>query len=307
MLIREFEGGPALPEGQKLDLGRVYVDQILAAGDVRRAIIELQTVGQLNADLEATVGIDVASLGRSLCLPSASATCINVVTRTRLIGDTNGMVTVGDMYRVLIPYHGRKDLADVPPLERGWLVITPDNYMYHSAVATVAQALGVTAMPVEGFNSVEVFKGAILTTGAVAISLDNSFIYERTLRNRPDLVVRDEDGVKILIEGNGGIEYRKFGHGRHVVTLVSITDGVATVIDPFRLPQMAMHETIVTLSVADLDGYLKYHGGGNPRAIVFGNQPGLMEDLRPLAQKVNIPMGVVATASAYFTQKMRLS
>jgi hypothetical protein len=289
-------------ETDEIDLNQVHVDQITAATSVFEAIRDLSDEGKIGPGLEAVVETDVFRLRRGLCLPCAAAACLNTVTKRRLVGDVDGEVNIGDLYRVIIPFHGKNEFKDpaVPNLEKGWLVVTPQGDMYHAAITAISKALGVPAMPVESFGGVNAFRDVLASGGAVAISMDNTFVLKETLHMRPDLVQVENDETRILIEGPGGMDFRKFEHGRHVIALVGIEGNMAHLIDSFRLPAMKLEETRITVPVDRLDTYFDYFHGGNPRAIVFGGARKQKDELRKFASKVIVPGDVVEAASDYF-------
>lgn len=265
-----------------LPLESYGLNQIKAASYTYQAIHSLEIVNQ-DPSLKAVKETDVYRLRRGLCLPCAAATCINKVKGERLIGDEDGELKVGDFFRFVLPFHGSKGLDSQTGKEfsNGWLVVTPEGDVYHQAIIAFAEALDVEARAVRDFESVIEFRPIVEQGGALAVSLDNRFVIEQTLRNDPELVVYEGDPQtvrpKILIKDKSGYDYREFQNGRHVVAILEFEGNRALINDSFFLPQMR-GSLLMKLDVATIDSYLKYQTGGLSRGIVFSSDPKI-EDL----------------------------
>lgn len=284
-------------EGKELQRLRAFgISQIGAAEDVHKAIGELG-VAHLDPSLIAVAETDIYRLRRGLCLPSAAASCVNFALGRRVIGERPGEapLTIGDFFRVLLPRHNKPELAaaDGTKYPHPWFVVTPEGDMYHQSVMAVAEGLGVHTASIANFEDPAVLEPLLRAGGAVAISLDNRFVIEQTLRNDPHLV-RELGGEKhILIEGPSGTEFRKFEQGRHVVSIMGIEpDGTVIVHDSFQLPQM-QGAPYLRMSLADIAPYLKYAVAGGTRAIAFAKDEESLSSLESYRRPVFIPAEVV--------------
>lgn len=254
----------------------VYVSQIEAADDVLKAIEELKERGLFPNNLRAVEETDIYRLRRGLCLPSATATCINHIAGRRLIGDNNGVLTIGDIYRVMLPFHGKhlKSLEGAG-LNNGWLFATPEGDLYHHTMVALAKALGLEALAINNFRSIDNFRLFIEMGNAIALSLDNNFVLNITLQES-GLVVKKDGRWQIKIEDRDGVSYRNFEDGRHVVAVVGYEGGKYLVMDSFRLPQM-QGDVVLRVAGVTIDQYLNYATGGDSRAIMFAEN---VEELR---------------------------
>lgn len=257
------------------------MDQIRAATPTLKAIHQLTERGILTDELAAVRETDVFRLRRGLCLPSAAAAAINHVKEQRFIGDSDedAPLSVGDMYRTLVPYHGR--VIKYPDgSEKVWKFATPQGDVYHQAIVAFSKAVGVPAMAIGSFKSVGEFQGLFNgdPRSGVAVSLDNRFVAEQTLAGRSDLIMTTNEETFIKIDGANGLETRKFEHGRHVVFLSGITEnGDAIIYDSFRLPQMGEQDLVLTIPVPVVDKYLNYFTGGASRGIIFSRSEANLE------------------------------
>lgn len=280
------------------------IDQIRAAPYTMNVIQELKQQGVLRADdphHRAVLETDVYRLRRGLCLISAASVCMNMVCRERIIGDEIGKIRVGDFYRLLLPHHAIYSTNRFP---KGWLVVTDQGDIYHHAIVAFAKILGVNATPVQGFKSLTEFKDVLDQGGSVAVSLDNWFVTEQSLKRFENVIEKGTDGnVCIRVESdNGLVEKRQFEHGRHVVTLLDIHDNVVTIADSFNLPQTQSHGLVVSLPISESDRYLNYTIQGNTRAVVFHHSSNqnfcLPQTLTPTP--VFIPREVMSCLSSQF-------
>ncbi len=289
----------ALPE--KIDFSNykfAVVDQIKAADYTLKVIKDIDNSTGLDSSLSAVKETDIFRLRRGLCLPSASASCINWVVKDRLIGDDKGEIKVGDIYRILLPFHSRKDFPDIDSgrIEKGWLFATPEGDVYHQAIVAFSEGLGVPALPVVGFDSIAAFKPILKQGGAVAVSLDNKFVIDHTLGENNGLVEKIDDEWKILIEGSSGLESRKFEEGRHVVSILGFTeDDFVIIVDSFRLPQMSEESIVFKLPIKEVDKYLNYSTGGSSRGILFAKNRNTFSLWQNETAKVVVPKEVVTT------------
>jgi hypothetical protein len=283
------------------------VDQIKAADNVLSAIQNLKSKNLFPRNLKAVEETDVFRLRRGLCLPAASATSINHVLGFRLIGDEKGYLTLGDMYTSLLPFHGYKDGKETENMPKGWLVTTDQGDVYHHAIVAFSKALRVPSKPVIGFKSVRDFDSNLKEGDSIALSLDNTFVLEQTLKSNTTLVKTEGNQTSILIESEEGTGFRKFEHGRHVVAVTaSSTEGFYKVSDSFRLPQMRPEDTLSILDSDTIDKYLNYTLGGQPRGILFSKDEGVLNQ-HPNAIDVVIPNSIVDNIRAYLDSKLGFS
>jgi hypothetical protein len=263
-------------------LNSLAINQIKAADYTLRVISQTPIVHQ-DTSLKAVAETDVYRLRRGLCLPSAAATCINLVLRKRVIGDNDGLLKVGDIYKVLLPFHNRKNLGSINGkiIDKPWWVVTKEGDMYHHTIVAFSEGLGIATKPLININSVQDLREFLLRGGTVALSLDNHFVLEQTLRNSPNLVKYDENNKpQILIEGPNGLEYRRFENGRHVVSIIAGQNPNEVIVaDSFLLPQQDPGETVFSLPIETIDRYLRYTTGGSARGIAFARSDDLFNHL----------------------------
>lgn len=284
------------------DLAKFAVDQLTAA-EYAKEVINGFPEG-VRDRFSGTVEKDLAyQLKRGLCLPSATAACINKVLNKRLVGDREGILRVGDFYRLLLPFHDRDGLKNLDgnDLNMPWWLATESGDTYHHAAVAFSLGLGVPAKAISDFNSVEALKPFLQAGGAVAISLDNSFVLEKTLAGKPEFVGQDRGGGRtILVEGPGGKELRPFENGRHVVALTQGREGHYLVSDSFNLPQRGNGGMVLELRAEEIDPYLKNTAGSPSRGIAFSKEEQALSLLESFENKqvlVQVPREVVEAVS----------
>ncbi len=92
------------------------------------------------------------------------------------------------------------------------------------------------------------------------------------------------------------MESRKFEEGRHVVSILELTeDGFAIIVDSFRLPQMSEESTVLKLPIKEVDKYLNYSTGGSSRGILFAKNRNTFSLWQNEAAKVIVPKEIVTT------------
>ncbi len=250
------------------------INQIEAADDVYGAFKEIHNIE--DPSLLALRETDIYRLRRGLCLPSAMATCINWLLKKPLIGSRRDeyLLTIGDFFRFVVPFHNRKQLTNEVGeiFDKPWFVVNESGDVYHQAILAFAKGLGIEAFSLINFPDIESILSLIQQGLPIAISLDNRFVIEKTLGLNPDFVEKREDGYYIKIEGQNGIEFRKFEPGRHVVSVLGLdSSGNLIIHDSFILPQMK-GTNLLSLSLKEVDHYLRYQQGGPTRAIVFSKE-----------------------------------
>lgn len=273
------------------------VNQIAAAADALRALKELPIV---NADpsLLAVKETDIFHLRRGLCLPSAAATCINVVAGKRLIGEnhSDARITIGDLFRILLPFHNKVNLAgeDGDFYPKPWFVVSDTGHVYHQAIIAIAKGVGINAKALTGISDIYDLLPFLQTGGTVAFSVDNHFVLDQTLHNDPNLVRRTDEGDDICVEDETGERFTRFEDGRHVLSLLGMDGNALIVHDSFKLPQMREDEPFMSLPPEIINPYLHYSQGGNTRGIAFSTEPTSFESLRPFHNdRIFIPKDVV--------------
>jgi hypothetical protein len=289
--------------GLKVDYSKYLIDQIRAADDAQLAIRELELNGTLDPNNEhhrAVIETDVFRLRRGLCLPSAASVAINLIKGERLIGDSDGVLTIGDYFRFLLPHHGKYPTPEQP---NGWYVISPSGDMYHQSIVAFSEALDINAYSCQGISSLEQLSPVLKVGGSVAVSLNNHFVIDHTLSTYPDTVQKTQDQILIRVNTPNGQEYRPFQDGRHVVTLLDIYGGEALIADSFNLPQTGKTGLTVSVPVNEVNKYLTYHDNTTSRSIVFLPQDiQLPPDLHPTP--LRIPDEVVSDLSQKIGQKL---
>jgi len=260
---------------------RLGVSQIQEAEHTLDVISNLTSV-QTDPTLKAVAETDIYRLRRGLCLPSAAATCVNHLFGEPRLG-VNGEITVGDMYRLLIPFHNQKGLTNLSgeTIDKPWWFCTKQGDVYHHAVVAFALGFGVKAEPLIDFQSINQFRDFLEKGGTLAVSLDNWFVIEQTLKSRDDLVRRDNGRAEVKIDGPGGVEYRAFEPGRHVVSVTGVSGQEFGCWDSFQLPQLCSRECSLRLPSGRIDPYLEYQQGGEPRGIAFAENEQVINEVRP--------------------------
>lgn len=261
------------------------VNQLDAANNVYRVLQELEVI-QADPTLIAVKETDIFRLRRGLCLPSAAASCINAVLGKRIIGeDVNcGRITIGDFFRVAIPYHNKKGLVDAKGWVRSdpWPVVTKQGDMLHQVVIAIAKGLGVESMSITEFKDLKLLIPFIENGGKIALSLDNRFVLDHTLGRDPALVREKKDGWVILIEESGNLDFRRFEEGRHVVSLLMPDKAKRILVyDSFCLPQLDPIRSFMWLSPGQIKPYLNYKTGGSTRAVAFAKTTETLSILEP--------------------------
>ena len=270
---------------QKLEIKESdrYLEQY-CLNQIKAAPYTLQVIRSLNIiekdpSLTAVKETDVYQLKRRLCLPCAAATCINKLKGERIIGDEGGALRVGDFFKYVLPLHRAKGVIDPntgKEFPKGWLVVTPKGDVYHHAIIAFAQALGVTGKAVRNFESITEFSPIITAGGTLAVSLDNRFVIEQTLKNNPELVAYggnpNKVQPKILTKTERGYDYREFQEGRHSVAVLDFFDNQVILSDSFFLPQM-QGNLLMKLDTKLVDHYLDYKTGGLSQGIIFSLDP----------------------------------
>jgi len=271
------------------------VNQIKAADYTYEVIRRMDDVGLLDETLNAVKETDVFRLRRGLCLPCASASSINWIENKRVIGDQDGKLKVGDIYRLLLPHHGRTDIKDQngDDLPKGWLFATDQGDVYHHAVVAFSKALGIEAEAVSGFRSLNDLRGVVEGGGAAVVSFDNKFVIEQTLKGKDTLVTNTGDKDYILIEGEEGPSFRMFEEGRHAVSLVGFENDQVVLIDSFCLPQMSEENMVVKLDIDKADRYLDYFTGETSRGIIFSKSKQVTNSCDSFKKDIIVPQRVV--------------
>ena len=275
------------PDNEPAPWNNLLIDQIRAAKGVYAALHTLETQGKFDRHDPTLVGVaetDVFRLRRGLCLPSAVGVGVNLACHQRIIGDDDGVLDIGDVYKMLIPHHGRYPSDSMP---KGWWVVTTAGDMYHHAAVALAHGLGLECTSVQGIKTLGQFSEIIKDGAGVAVSLNNRFVVEQTLRPFPDSIKREGDQTYIRVDGVDGPEWKLFQDGRHVVDLLSIHDthegARVTFADSFNLPQTGnQHGLTVTLPIEVADRYLRYHDGAQPRALVISKKSMTSNTLTPI-------------------------
>lgn len=283
-------------EVDQSDYKFAVLDQIKAADYTLRVIKEIDKTFGLDNSLSAVKETDVFRLRRGLCLPSASATCINWLANSRLIGDNDANLKVGDIYGLLLPFHGKKDFQqeEARKLEHGWLFASAEGDVYHQAIVAFSEGLDTPALAVTGFDSVSNFRPLLDKGGAVAISLDNRFVLDHTLAGNGELTETLGGHSRILVDGPEGVEFRDFEEGRHVVALLKFSkDSSAIIVDSFRLPQMAESSSIIELGTSEIDSYLDYSTDEASRGILFARNRNDLYSFQSNASNVVVPNEIV--------------
>ncbi len=261
---------------------RLGVSQIEEAEETLNSINEVSEVFS-DPSLQAVAETDVYRLRRGLCLPSSVATCINYLYEQNRVGKS-GEVTIGDMYRLLLPFHNQKGLTNLSgeTIDKPWWFSTQEGDVYHHVIVAFARGLGVEVEPLIGFDSINQFRQFLKEGGSLAISLDNWFVIKETLDSRPDLVVWDNGRPKVKIEGRNGVEYRRFEPGRHVVSIVKMEGKDSFHCwDSFQLPQLSTSECYLRLTSEEIDNYLDYQLGGKARGIALAKNRQTMGHVKP--------------------------
>lgn len=277
-------------ENLKFKYRYAYVDQKKASLFVEKVIDKYQKEGIIKPK-DDFYGEKSWDLGNKMCLPSTSSMCINFIFGKRIVGDGDAKINVDDIYELLLPFH-----KTTPPslehdkLEKGWLFASSNNELYHHSIIAFARGLGVAAQSVGGFGSITELKNVFDFRGAIALSLDNSFITDVTFAGNTKIMNKTVNGDEILLENSEGeYVFRKFARGRHVVAVVEMTDKDVTIMDPFRLPQMTNEPLIMTVPIDIVDKYLNRSKESPSRAILFSLKEEDLDKWKNIFSKIYVP------------------
>lgn len=281
------------------------IDQIKAAAPTLEVVQHIKDIS-----LAAVKETDIYRLRRGLCLPSATATNINTLLGTRLIGETyeDAPLRIADLYDMVLPYHNRTELEDKEGNinNRPWFVATPQGDMYHHTMIALAEGLGLHANSIENFKSLEDLLPFLEKNGALALSLDNRFVIDVTLQNDPELTRKEPNGDdSILIENGQELDFRKFENGRHVVSLLGLVGDNIIVHDSFRLPQMK-HSSVMEVPIETVNHYLRYYDNASTRGIAFATDTDSLQTIEHFENKnIFIPQELVYSIQEKTQRKLQ--
>lgn len=273
------------------------------------AVIALTPEIQQDVTLSAVRETNVNRLRRGLCLPSATATCINSALRERKISEENSgdLLGLSSIYQTLFRYHNKVGLTNEAGAiyDKPWFAVNQQGDMYHQAGIAIANGFGLEALSIGNFPNLDQVIKFVGYGGKVALSLNNSFVIDQSLRKDPSLVKEENGSYFILIENPAEQQFVKFENGRHVVSLLDITaDGKIIIHDSFSLPQQdEPHGIIMELEKDVLERYLVDSKGGKSRAIVFSKSPELLDPLRPFETFGFIPKDLVGDIKQLVAKK----
>lgn len=281
------------------------INQIKAAEDTLHIVKTID-----DPSLAAVQETDVYRLRRGLCLPSATATCINTLLETRLIGETHddAPLRIADLYKMVLPFHNQEQLQDKNGRinDKPWYVATPHGDMYHHTMMAISEGLGLQAQSIEDFENVEQLLPFLQKKGVLALSLNNRFVLDITLQNDPHLVRKEANGDdSILIDSGNGLDFRKFENGRHVVSMLGLSqNGNVLVNDSFRLPQMTS-APIMEVPIETINDYLAYHDNAKTRGIAFAKEPDAFKSLKTFENtNIFVPQEVVQNVQDLVNQQI---
>lgn len=265
-------------ESLKHSAERFTISQIDAATDVLAAIKELEKHSSLrknNPYHKPIIETDVYQLRRGLCLPCAAASAINqifnrpVITGRKISYDSQ-QLSIGDMYRLLIPHHGKYQSEKLP---KGWLVVNQEGDMYHHSIIAFAKMLRIFGYSITGIHDLSDLRSFVSQNSGVVISLNNRFVIEQTLKNNPDYVEIRNGQTFIKVQSEKGYEYKPFRDGRHVVTILQISEENIRIADSFNLPQnYNPYGIIMEIPITVANQYLSYHDNSPTRGIIFSKK-----------------------------------
>lgn len=269
-----------------------------AATEVHKVIASSEAVQQ-DASLAAVRETDIYRLRRGICLPSATATCINSALGRRVITEepTDDILTLGTLFGLPFRYHNKIGLKNKEGVtyDKPWFAVDEQGNVYHQVSIALANGFDIEAMSVEGFSNLDEIVEFVKAGGKVALSLNNRFVLDHTLGNDPKLVKHENEEDLILIKTGEEEAFRRFEQGRHVVSILGIdSEGKLIVHDSFTLPQQGeSHGIVMDLDKEVLEKYLAYSNGARPRAIVFTTDPQLLLPLSSYANTTFTPIELV--------------
>ena len=203
----------------------LFLNQFRAADGVATALESFFRTERHNVTgLDCLQGKSSQSLVRKICLPTVACMAINFIFDSRVIGDKDGDIVVGDFYRITLPFHKVEPSGLPKPYDMGWRIVDPLGNTYHHAVAAFLNIFGVKVHSLHNFSGIDqLFDMIPGKKSFLALSLDNRFILEQTL----------DSGEKELLKKL----YPDFGveKGRHVVLLDGFDSGSVSVVDPFQV------------------------------------------------------------------------
>lgn len=269
--------------------GFSFLDQLKAGEYTSRVITYLANQNQLHDSLRVLTGKDVY---RHLCLPCATGTAVNWLAGKRVIGDDDLRFRVGDMLKILLPFHKRKDFFPKghPNKEKGFLIITEEGNFYHLPMICFGRGIGLKAESVRGFETVEVFREFVGSGGVILVGIDNKFILDRMPTQ-----FKEKNGEKWTIISKIGSEETRINFRRtgHLVCLLNIERQDAIIADPYRLPQTSGSKTIMRIPISVLDQYLTSEERKVNHGIVFANKRTSLGSLKKYVVKSFVPKEVI--------------
>lgn len=134
-------------------------------------------------------------IAQNFCGFAALASAVNTLHSLPLVTTQRNdeSIGIGELVNLVLLQHGTPH-PDLP----AWKALDQNGNIYHHALVSAANGLGVAAVAKEKFPSVEVFTELLTQGGALLLSVNNSFINEHTLPRQHKPFARLEPGTHIL-------------------------------------------------------------------------------------------------------------
>jgi len=216
----------------------------------------IQNLTALDKDLPTDISCFFAprnnvDLGRELC------SLASLLNGCNILGED---LNLEKGIRDLVKANGSPSLEKNGELSSsGWLVSTPNKFVYHHALSYLLDCQNISNCPVTGFGSIA---NLDMKEGEIFIgSVDLSFVIDRLkLIKGINLLNLDEEDSNNLNFAYMGENYSIAKKGSHLVCIKKNLDTTYTIIDPFNLLNEKPEDLHIILSVDDLNNYLNNNG-----------------------------------------------
>ncbi len=255
------------------DMTYAYVSQFAAAPYVLDEMNNFRAKYNRKSILEVIYGTNLHAIGRGLCLPSATCTCLNALCGARQFDEQS----IASMFRMLLPLHGitANNPLTQEPYPHGWQVLTDQGDMYYHAIQYwVNQATNsqVKAHTIVGYNKLEDLANLVNSSSiTVALLLDNRFVIHWVREAEQEMgiqfIKQDDDGV--LLINTQELHDMPFQSGRHAVSLLDVQNDHVLISDSFSLPGMTSQQTMRWWPIDVIAKYTHYQSELPRRAIIF--------------------------------------
>ncbi len=278
------------------DKSFAYISQFAAAPFVLEEMNQFRTKYNKKSILEDIYGLDLNLIGRGLCLPATTCTCLNSLYGIKRFDEAS----IASMFQILFPLHGTpaNDPVTQLPYPNGWQIVTDQGDMYYHAidywVNHIAQG-EVRASILINYDNLEDISTLVKSSNIVAtLSLDNIFtldwISKIQQKSSVQFIKQDEQGKYII--NNLNSNDKPFQNGRHAVSLLDAKDNHLLISDSFALPGISVDQAIRWWPLDTIAKYTQYQSSLPKRAIIFSFTQDSNPQLKKSINNFGIPSAV---------------